>query len=93
MALEKVHYVDRETVITADNLNQIQDEIIANAQAIEDIQANGTGGTGSGVYVGTATPPASATVWIDPSGEPSSTEDWVFEMEDGTTETKTVVVV
>lgn len=34
MALSKRTYVDGETVITADNLNDIQDEIIANAGAI-----------------------------------------------------------
>lgn len=47
----------------------------------------------SGVYVGSGMPPSTATVWIDPDGEPTSTELWTFEMEDGTTETKTVVVV
>lgn len=34
MALDKVDYVDGETVIYADNLNDIQDEIIANAADI-----------------------------------------------------------
>ena len=34
MALTKRTYVDQETVITAKNLNDIQDEIIANASAI-----------------------------------------------------------
>lgn len=41
MALEKVEYVDGETVIGAKNLNDIQDEIIANKQAIEDLQKQG----------------------------------------------------
>ena len=36
MALNKRTYVDQETVITAQNLNEIQDAIIANEEAIED---------------------------------------------------------
>lgn len=47
----------------------------------------------SGVYVGSDTPPANATVWINPEGEPTSTEDWEFDLDDGSTEEKTVVVV
>lgn len=39
MALNKRTYVDQETVITADNLNDIQDEIIQNAA---DITTKGT---------------------------------------------------
>lgn len=50
------------------------------------------GSGGSGVYVGSATPPDEATVWLDPNGDATSTEEWVFEMKDGTTVTKTVVV-
>ena len=38
IALVKIIYKDGETVITAANMNQIQDEIIANQQAIEDLQ-------------------------------------------------------
>lgn len=41
MALNKRLYKDNETVITADNLNDIQDEIIANQQAIEELQKQG----------------------------------------------------
>lgn len=41
MALEKVIYEDGKTVISAKNLNQIQDEIIANQQAIEELQTQG----------------------------------------------------
>ena len=47
----------------------------------------------SGVYVGSDTPPDGATVWIDPSGNPSSTEPWKFTLDNGTTVTKLVVVV
>lgn len=36
MALEKVNYVDGETPIEAKNLNDIQDAVIANQQAVED---------------------------------------------------------
>lgn len=52
------------------------------------------GDTGdSGVYIGSETPPDNVNVWIDPNGRPSNTEDWEFDMADGTTEIRTVVVV
>lgn len=35
MALTKVNYIDNETVITAANMNAIQDEVIKNSEAIE----------------------------------------------------------
>lgn len=44
------------------------------------------------VYVGSDTPPSSADIWIDPTAGGSLTEEWEFEMDDGTTVTKTVVV-
>lgn len=47
----------------------------------------------SGVYIGSDTPPEWARVWIDPNGNPANTEDWKFELDDGTTATKTVVVI
>lgn len=47
----------------------------------------------SGVYVGTDTPPESAKVWLNPIGEPTGTEDWEFDLDDGSTDTKTVVVI
>lgn len=47
----------------------------------------------NGVYIGSDTPPENANVWINPNGDPTSTEDWKFTLEDGTTETKTVIVV
>ena len=37
MALNKVTYTNHQTVITAENLNNIQDEIIANAASISGI--------------------------------------------------------
>ena len=40
MALEKVTYVDGETPIEARNLNAIQDAVIANQRAIEELQEN-----------------------------------------------------
>jgi hypothetical protein len=46
-----------------------------------------------GVYVGSDTPPDTARVWVDHSGDPSSTERWTFTLEDGATVTKSVVVV
>ena len=47
----------------------------------------------SGVYFGSDTPPDDANVWINPIGEPTGTEDWEFDLNDDTTETKTVVVL
>ena len=47
----------------------------------------------SGVYVGSGTPPENANVWVVPDGEPSNTETWTFTLEDGTTVSKSVVVV
>ena len=47
----------------------------------------------SGVHLGSDNPPADATVWVNPDGEPTSTEDWEFNMEDGSSDTKRVVVV
>ena len=37
MALSKVNYVDNQTIITAQNLNDIQNEIIKNTNAIDEI--------------------------------------------------------
>jgi hypothetical protein len=47
----------------------------------------------SGVHIGNDEPPENANVWVNPAGEPTSTEDWEFDLDDGTTDTKTVVVV
>lgn len=50
--------------------------------------ANGFGG----LHIGSSTPPDTADVWVDPNGEPTTVEDWEFDMDDGTVETKAVVV-
>lgn len=47
----------------------------------------------SGVYVGSDTPDTDANVWIDPNGDPSSTEEWEFTLDTGATVKKTVVIV
>ena len=47
----------------------------------------------SGVHFGSDTPPDGFDVWVDPNGKPTNTEQWEFDMEDGTTEFKSVVVV
>ena len=47
----------------------------------------------SGVYVGSEEPSTEANVWVDPNGDPSGAEAWTFTLEDGTTVTKSVVVV
>lgn len=39
MALEKVVYTDGETVITAKNLNDIQDEVIASRADVEILKS------------------------------------------------------
>lgn len=41
MAFEKVTYEDGKTVITAKNLNDIQDELIAAKQEIASLKAQG----------------------------------------------------
>lgn len=46
-----------------------------------------------GVYIGSDTPPDTATVWLDQNGAPSGAEAWTFTLEDGTTVTKSVVVI
>ncbi len=48
MSLVKRTYVDQVTVITADNLNDIQDEIIQNASDISDLQEVAGDGSLSG---------------------------------------------
>lgn len=54
----------------------------------------GLGGGGeNGIYIGADYPPPSATIWIDPTGEPSATEGWEFDMEAGGTTVKRVVVL
>ncbi len=48
----------------------------------------------SGVYIGSDAPSdPSVNVWIDPDGEPSGYEEWVFTLADGSTVTKRVVVL
>ena len=39
MALEKVNYEDNKTVIAAKNLNDIQDEIIANRRDVDNLKS------------------------------------------------------
>ncbi len=39
MALQKVNYEDNKTVITAKNLNEIQDEVIANRQDVDSLKS------------------------------------------------------
>lgn len=39
LALQKVVYENGETVITAENMNEIQEEIIANREAIDALKS------------------------------------------------------
>lgn len=45
------------------------------------------------VHIGSTQPTDGSDFWIDPNGAPTSVEDWSFELEDGTNDTKTVVVM
>ena len=45
MALERVNYEDGKTVITAKNLNAIQDEIISNREDIDELMSQASGTT------------------------------------------------
>lgn len=66
---------------------------IVNKEAVNTvIVSNGKDGL-PGVHFGSEIPPDGVSVWVDPDGEPTSTEDWEFDMEDGSTDTKRVVVV
>lgn len=47
----------------------------------------------AGVHIGADAPPDNVNIWIDPNGEPTSVEDWEFDLDDGSSDTKTVVVV
>ena len=47
----------------------------------------------SGVHIGSDMPADDINVWIDPEGEPTSVEEWRFNLYNGTTDTKTVVVM
>ena len=96
-----VHGVDVDTIfdlmhgesITVESITESGEDGKFNVVTFSDgTQLNVKNGT-SGVYIGSDTPPANASVWIDPSGTPTGTEDWEFDLEDGTTEVKSVVVV
>ena len=85
--------VDEEARTKKLDADKLPDAInTALTQAKESGEFDGEKGV-SGVHFGADTPPDDATVWVDPNGEPTSTEDWEFDMNDGTTDTKTVVVV
>lgn len=66
--------------------------IIRFSDGTEVVVRNGNKGT-SGVHFGADAPPSNATIWINPNGEPTSIENWEFDLEDGNTEAKTVVVL
>lgn len=71
-----------------------------NGTTLEVTSASGTSSAdlkgppgATGVYIGSDTPPEHANVWVNPAGDPTGTEDWEFDMLDGTTDEKTVVVI
>lgn len=47
---------------------------------------------GGNVYIGADAPPENAMIWIDLTGDPTNTEEWDFELKDGTLISKTMVV-
>ena len=75
-----------EEYLKADELTNAINTALAQAKASGEFDGE------SGVYVGTATPPESANVWIDPTSNPTSTENWTFILDDGSVVRKTVVV-
>lgn len=66
---------------------------VADAPAVTLVGGLGGGGGNGGVYFGSDFPPPTASIWIDPTGEPSATEPWEFDMDAGGTTTKRVVVL
>lgn len=74
MALNKRTYIDRETVITADNLNDIQDSIIALESEIDDkVNEPSTEGTAGQVL---ATDGTGGRYWKTVSGGGGGTNDY-----------------
>jgi lysophospholipase L1-like esterase len=67
MALTKREYVNDVTTITAENMNEIQDEVIRIGDALDSGELKGEKGE-SGVYVGTGDMPDGCNVQIDPEG-------------------------
>ena len=77
-------------------LAQVDEKVEAGLQrAKESGEFNGQDGEPGlpGVHFGSDNPPDGCAVWVNPDGEPTSTEEWEFEMEDGSTDTRRVVVV
>lgn len=85
----KVQQPDANTMLVSFDKS---DENMPDASETEITLPEGPAGV-SGVHFGSDTPPDSANVWINPNGEPTGTEDWEIDMDDGTTEVKTMVVL
>lgn len=66
--------------------------IITFSDGTKVVIRNGNKGT-SGVHYGADDPPSNATIWINPNGDPTTIENWEFDLDDGNTEEKTVVVL
>nr|DAG02134.1 MAG TPA: hypothetical protein [Myoviridae sp. ct4uh47] len=68
MALIKVPYVDNQTVIAAEQLNAIQDEIIRVAAKVDDGGLVGPPGP-AGIVISSTQPTGDThPVWLDPDG-------------------------
>ena len=72
MALNKVTYVDEETVIHAENLNDIQDEIIESEERISDVEADMISKSGQSAKTEEMTQAvgidSSGKLWVAPGG-------------------------
>lgn len=79
---------------SGDEHNAVFDFVLPRGdRGIQGIQGE-KGETGaSGVHIGADAPTDDENVWIDVNGDPSSTEEWVFTLENGSTVRKTVVVI
>lgn len=82
-----------KNAVSADDIDAAVSEALEEAKASGEFDGEDGKDGASGVHVGSDTPPDNANVWVDISGDPSSTEEWTFTLEDGTTVEKTVVVV
>ena len=74
-----------------DNIADIENTYVKTVCGLEPDEAGNV--NINGVYVGSDTPPANINIWIDPSGDGIKSEEWEFELENGKTEVKTVVIL
>jgi hypothetical protein len=85
MSYIPTNWVDGQTPVNAENLNKLEQAVLANDTAIEEINTamesgdfKGDPGV-SGVYVGSGDMPEGYNIQIDPNGEADvpATQEWV----------------